>query len=217
NDFIIDYTNFISPGTLPSNTPCYSSTRTVGRCYGGNFNQGLGVLGLTMKTTDINLFVQDDWRMTPRLTLNLGLRYEYQKNPDAIAANVNPLLPQTANKVSDKNNFGPRIGFALDVNGDGKTSIRGGYGIYYGRVINSTVYNALINTGVGVDVAQRQFTTSATNLPTTCTSTTPPTTADNCAFFPVYPNLLSASNPPPGAVQYFASNFQLPQIHQWDF
>src|SRR5206468_10087097 len=96
----------------------------------------------------------DDWRISPRLTVNLGLRYEYQRNPKPV--NANPSLPQTQNLVNDRNNFGPRVGFAYDVKGDGKTSIRGGWGVYYGRVINSTVYNALINTGVGVDRAQRQ-------------------------------------------------------------
>jgi Carboxypeptidase regulatory-like domain/TonB dependent receptor-like, beta-barrel len=197
NDFIIDYTNFITSGGLPATSPCYSSTRTRGRCYGGNFNQGLGVLGLTMKTQDYNIFVQDDWRMSPRLTLNLGLRYEYQKNPDPI--NVNPQLPQTANRADDRNNFGPRIGFAYDVTGDGKTSVRGGWGVYYGRVINSTIYNALINTGVGVDRAQRQVGILASN-----------------AAAPVFPNLLSAGTLAAPAVQYFAPNFQLPLIHQLD-
>jgi outer membrane receptor protein involved in Fe transport len=229
-DFIVDYVNFqtngairaLSSGASPAGrcvSPVSTTTPTVfrkaGKCYAGNFNQGFGVLGLNMKTQDLNYFVQDDWRVNPRLTLNLGLRYEYQRNPDPV--NPNPLLPQTSNKVSDKNNFGPRIGFAYDLTGDGRTSLRGGWGMYYGRVINSTVYNALVNTGVGIDVAQRQFTTSASNLPFACTGASPAIGADDCTLLPIYPNLLPASNPPVGAVQFFDSDFQLPQIHQWDF
>jgi hypothetical protein len=229
NDFIVDYTNFQTNGAVRalqtstsslagycpfvnvtgSNITALAQRRSAGRCYAGSFTQGFGVLGLTMKTTDFNYFIQDDWRVTPRLTLNLGLRYEYQLNPDPI--NVNPALPQTNNKVDDRNNFGPRIGFAYDLSGDGKTSLRGGWGLYYGRVINSTVYNSLVNTGVGIDRGQRQFSASATNLPAGCT------VADTCALLPIYPNLLSSSNPPAGAVQYFDDDFQLPQIHQWDF
>jgi hypothetical protein len=227
-DFIVDYVNFQTNGAIRALSAatavsdpigrCVSSQTTTplvfrraGKCYAGNFNQGFGVLGLTMKTTDLNYFIQDDWRVTPRFTLNLGLRYEYQRNPDPV--NANPLLPQTNNKVDDRNNFGPRVGFAYDLSGDGKTSIRGGWGIYYGRVINSTVYNTLVNTGVGTDRGQRQFTASATSLPTTCSGIS----ADDCAVLPIYPNVLPASNPPVGAVQYFDDDFQLPQIHQWDF
>lgn len=195
NDFIIDYTNFRN--ALPANSPCYSSTRTRGRCYGGNFNQGFGVLGLMFNTYDLNLFVQDDWRISPRFTLNLGVRWEYQRNPDPVAPNL--LVPGTFNKVDDRNNFGPRIGFAYDMTGDGKTSLRSGYGIYYGRVINSTIYNALVNTGVGVDRGQRQVTLQATN-----------------AAAPNYPNLLTAGALVAPAVQFFASNFANPQIHQFD-
>ena len=222
-DFIVDYVNWQTNGAIralanSSNLQgrCVSAQTTnvfrmAGKCYAGNFNQGFGLLGLNMKTTDLNYFIQDDWRVTPRFTLNLGLRYEYQRNPDPV--NANPLLAQTNNKVDDRNNFGPRVGFAYDVSGDGKMSVRGGWGLYYGRVINSTVYNTLVNTGVGTDRGQRQFTTSATNLPAACAGLTP----DQCNLLPIYPNLLPPSNPPVGAVQFFDDDFQLPQIHQWDF
>ena len=215
-DFIVDYTNFVTNGAIRAltggtNGQCISTARRAGKCYAGNFNQGFGVLGLTMKTTDLDYFVQDDWRISPRLTLNLGARYEYQRNP--LPINVNPILPQTGISVNDRNNFGPRVGFAYDMNGDGKTSIRGGWGIYYGRLINSTVYNTLVNTGVGTDRGQRQFSISGTSLGTSCTGFT----ADTCPFLPIYPNLIPSSNPPVGEVQFFDDDFQLPQIHQWDF
>jgi hypothetical protein len=82
-------------------------------------------------------FVQDDFKVTPRLTLNLGLRYEYWTNPvgsstqtlNAIS-NV-PGVITFGNPKTDKNNFAPRVGFAYDPTGRGKTSIRGGFGISY--------------------------------------------------------------------------------------
>jgi hypothetical protein len=198
NDFIVDYTNFRS--ALAATTTCYSATtRFAGKCYSGNYNQGFGVLGLNLSTRDLNFFVQDDWRVSSRLTVNLGYRYEYQRNPFNDPNRVNSALPQTGNRVSDKNNHGPRIGFAYDVKGDGKTSIRGGYGIYYGRVINSTVYQALISTGLGADVAQRMVTVTATN-----------------AIAPTYPNLIPPGTLTTPSVNYFATNFQLPRIHQLD-
>jgi hypothetical protein len=227
NDFIFDYINFRTNNgvralananqpllglcpRLAANTPA-NQRILAGQCYAGNFSQGIGPAGLTMETTDFNFFIQDDWRVTPRLTLNLGLRYEYQLNPDAI--NVNPALPQTANKVDDKNNLGPRVGFALDLTGDGKSSLRGGWGLYYGRAINSTIYNALVNTGLGPDRSQQQLSIAANNLPAGCTAAT---------CLPIYPNLLvpigsTTTNVVvrPG-VQYFSPDFQLPQIHQTD-
>lgn len=77
------------------------------------FRQLFGKRELRYGQTRVAGFIQDDWRATTRLTLNLGLRYDYQS-----------LVP-------DHNNFGPRVGFAFDTTGDGNTVVRGGAGVYY--------------------------------------------------------------------------------------
>jgi hypothetical protein len=197
NDFIIDYLNWKTPLTTPGGTTpmvCSTSTRTAGKCYTSNYQQAFG--GTAYKFTENlwNFFAQDDWRVTPRLTLNLGLRWEYQQYPKVVLAN--PAVPQTGTMPSDKTDFGPRLGFAYDVNGDGRTSIRGGYGIYYGLMGTSTIYNALINTGI----TGGQFQVSLSQ-----------------AAGPSFPNTL-ASLPasPTVGVQFFQTGFKEPRIHQAD-
>lgn len=116
---------------------------------------------------DYFFFMQDDWRILPTLTLNLGLRYEISTQPfnpiidrvnareaDATTALFNPAFPlalRTATHVpTDKNNFGPRVGFAWSPNikflGDrfsnGHTVIRGGFGISY----DPSFFNIVLNT-----------------------------------------------------------------------
>ena len=97
-----------------------------------------------LRTSSYNFFVNDNWRVVPRLTLNLGLRYEYNSPPvDRYdRANVydlaqGRLVPVGVGGVPrggflpDRNNFAPRLGLAWTVGSDERTVVRAGYGFYY--------------------------------------------------------------------------------------
>jgi outer membrane receptor protein involved in Fe transport len=100
-------------------------------------------------TTDYNFFLQDTWQINKRLTVNAGVRYEYQELPQPGEAKVkgvvftgNPAYPLTTRFNQDKNNWGPRVGITYDVNSQHTTVARGGWGIYYGRTSNSATSTA---------------------------------------------------------------------------
>lgn len=87
--------------------------------------------------TYLAAFVQDDWRIRPNLTFNLGLRYELDTDVKNVSRvdELNPLILPFLHgtRTRDKNNFAPRVGFNYSTN-NGDTSIHAGYGIYYDRV-----------------------------------------------------------------------------------
>jgi Carboxypeptidase regulatory-like domain/TonB dependent receptor len=92
-------------------------------------------------TDNLGAFVQDDWRVTRRLTVNLGVRYEYVGPLSEKSDLISNFIPSTGlvqvghglDTLYDKdwNNFAPRVGFAYDLFGRGKTVIRGAYGLFY--------------------------------------------------------------------------------------
>lgn len=111
------------------------------------FTQSVGREFYDATVINHGYFIQDDIRVTPRLKLDLGLRYELFWRPDAIA---NADLPLTAKIPQDTNNWAPRAGLAWDLTGDGKTVLRTGGGIYFNTTVPQTFNNFFRGNGVEV-------------------------------------------------------------------
>ena len=95
----------------------------------------------------VGFFVQDEWRPTSRITLNFGLRYDFEKNlfvPRDTTTN-RVLYPVIGTPHDRYRNFAPRVGVALDLLGDRRTIVNAGYGLYYEyqAVTAATLYEAL--------------------------------------------------------------------------
>ncbi len=115
------------------------------------------------------LSAQDDWRASRRLTLNLGLRWEYDSDATGQSAAHQPCPSLTSqptqpctwmanvlplHKDPDTKDFGPRVGFVFDPFGRGTTVLRGGYGIYYDRVVLESGSKELVQNDRALTITQ---------------------------------------------------------------
>jgi Carboxypeptidase regulatory-like domain/TonB dependent receptor len=145
-------------GQLTYNTCTQALSICEGSTYLDNianvrtYTQSYGNASYTVDDTLWSLFVQDDYRVLNDLTLNLGLRYEQQTFTDS------------------RKDFAPRVGFAYNLRGQGKTVIRGGFGIYYAQVVDNSEANYALAGPTGVfnysaTPGQIGFPTSVADVP----------------------------------------------------
>src|SRR4029079_11043642 len=113
------------PGISPSIPTSQLTINDVPR-----FTQGFGNVNYSVSETLWSVFAQDDYRLRPDLTLNLGLRYDRQSLTDAT------------------NDLSPRLGFAWSP-GSGRTTVRGGYGLYYSEIRANIVAGWALNGPTG--------------------------------------------------------------------
>jgi hypothetical protein len=154
------------------------------------------------------IFVQDTWQVTPRLTLNYGLRWEAQFFPDPVITPAktlygqylsNSTFPSTGFLPNQKKQFQPRVGFAYDIFGGGKSVFRGSAGIFNARQNMLTQVGAITTNGV-----QQQTLTEFSGLGN-----------------PTYPNILPPSNCPisgcvGAGVTVFDKNYHNPRVYSYN-
>ena len=172
-----DYSYFIQNA---NGSYAYSTVTNFALDYSGNpsgakdwksYSQAFGNPAINTRINDYDFYVQDQWKATDRLTVSLGVRYEYSQLPSPSLCNA--IYAQTCHIHSPVNDPMPRIGLAYRLNS--KTVLRLGFGTYYARVAGATLQD-LFTTGTGVRVSS----ISLSN-----------TQAPQLAAGPVFPSTLS--------------------------
>ena len=174
------------------------SGNSGGPKYWNSYSQTFGNPVADFTMNDYGFYLQDQWRLTPRLTVNYGARYEYAQMPQPGVCNHD--YPLTCNVPSSHTNLAPRIGVAYQLND--KTVLQGGFGVFFARFQGGTISN-LFTTGNGV--YQTSVSLSATQ-------------SAQFAAGPVFPNTLAA--PPTGgsvaaaSIQMLAPDLRTPYSEQ---
>ncbi|MFN7943890.1 MAG: TonB-dependent receptor [Blastocatellia bacterium] len=137
-----DLNSFFAPNLR--GTISYPSLSALLFDRNASYSQYAGTGSVPARTYETGVFAQDDWRVNPALTLNLGLRYEYVTTPFGFFSNAK----------SDVNNFGPRLGLAWNPKNfsDGRFVLRAGFAMSYDQVFQNILLNTARNYPRGVNL-----------------------------------------------------------------
>ena len=177
----------------------YSGNATGGKRW-TTYSQRFGEPRVKTAIRDLNWYAQDQFRVTPSLTLNYGLRHEVAFLPQPEI--FNPDYPETKRIPQTRKNFAPRLGLAYAFN-QAKTVLRAGYGVFYARYQGGLINTFFLENGV----YQKEISLSATR-------------PDELAAGPVFPNRLAGTdrNPPAGTLSltFAAADLRIAYTQQGD-
>jgi hypothetical protein len=132
--------------------PSFNAVQAYGLGLPQVFVQGVGNPNLSFSNKMLGAYIQDSWRITPRLTMNYGVRYDVEFTPVFPANTASSTAAEAALGIvegipQDSNNIAPRIGLAWQPTKDGKTVVRASYGIFYDHPLLALAFDSAVADG----------------------------------------------------------------------